>query len=133
MELPLRRRNVEEATADRQRLDAEALNLVGLTRRAGRAVIGTKAVREAARRGTLSPALVSRDAGDNALSRVVPVFDATGTPWLLCGSHETLGRAIGRDRAVVIGIEDARLGQRMRQILEREPARDVAPVDRQVR
>ena len=133
MELPLRRRNVEEATADRQRLDAEALNLVGLTRRAGRAVIGTKAVREAARRGTLSLALVSRDAGDNALSRVVPVFDATGTPWLLCGSHETLGRAIGRDRAVVIGIEDARLGQRMRQILEREPARDVAPVDRQVR
>ena len=133
MELPLRRRNVEEATADRQRLDAEALNLVGLTRRAGRAVIGTKAVREAARRGTLSLALVSRDAGDNALSRVVPVFDATGTPWLLCGSHETLGRAIGRDRAVVIGIEDARMGRRMRQILEREPARDVGPGGRRVR
>lgn len=133
MELPLRRRIVEEATADRQRLDAEALNLVGLTRRAGRAVIGTKAVREAARRGTLSLALVSRDAGDNALSRVVPVFDATGTPWLLCGSHETLGRAIGRDRAVVIGIEDARLGRRVRQILEREPARDVGPGGRQVR
>ena len=127
MELPLRRRIVEETTADRQRLDAEALNLVGLTRRAGRAVIGTKAVREAARRGTLSLALVSRDAGDNALSRVVPVFDATGTPWLLCGSHETLGRAIGRDRAVVVGVEDARLGRRMRQILEREPVRDVAP------
>ena len=127
MELPLRRRIVEETTADRQRLDAEALNLVGLTRRAGRAVIGTKAVREAARRGTLSLALVSRDAGDNALSRVLPVFDATGTPWLLCGSHETLGRAIGRDRAVVVGVEDARLGRRMRQILEREPVRDVAP------
>jgi ribosomal protein L7Ae-like RNA K-turn-binding protein len=63
---------VQEAPADFQRLDAEALNLVGLTRRAGRAVIGTKAVREAARRGTLSLALVSRDAGDNALSRVVP-------------------------------------------------------------
>lgn len=118
---------MQEAPADFQNPDAEALNLLGLTRRAGRAVIGTKAVREAARRGTLSLALVSRDAGDNALSRVVPVFDATGTPWLLCGSHETLGRAIGRDRAVVIGVEDARLGRRMRQILEREPVRDVAP------
>ena len=118
---------MQEAPADFQRLDAEALNLLGLTRRAGRAVIGTKAVREAARRGTLSLALVSRDAGDNALSRVVPVFDATGTPWLLCGSHETLGRAIGRDRAVVIGVEDARLGRRMRQILERAPLRDVSP------
>jgi ribosomal protein L7Ae-like RNA K-turn-binding protein len=124
---------VQETPADLEQLDTEALKLVGLTRRAGRAVIGTKAVREAARRGSLSLALVARDAGDNARNRVIPVFDATGTRWLPCGSHETLGRAIGRDRAVVIGIEDARLGQRMRQILERKPALDTAPGGRQER
>jgi len=122
---------VEEVPADLVRLDAEVLNLVGLTRRAGRAVIGTKAVREAARRESLSLALVARDAGDNARSRVVPVFEATGTPWLLCGSHEALGRAIGRDRVVVIGIEDARLAKRMRQILACEAAMDIAPGGRQ--
>jgi len=124
---------VQETPVDLERLDAEALKLVGLTRRAGRAVIGTKAVREAARRGSLSMALVARDAGDNARKRVIPVFDATGTQWLPCGSHETLGRAIGRDRAVVIGIEDARLGQRMRQILERKPALDTSQGGRQER
>ena len=114
---------MEEAPTDLERRDREALKLVGLTRRAGRAVIGTKAVREAARRGSLNLALVARDAGDNARSRVVPVFDATSTPWLQCGSHAELGRAIGRDRAVVVGIADARLALRMKQILEqsREP------------
>jgi ribosomal protein L7Ae-like RNA K-turn-binding protein len=116
---------VEAVPADLERRDREVLKLVGLTRRAGRAVIGTKAVREAARRGSLSLALVARDAGDNARSRVVPVFDATGTPWLPCGSHAALGRAIGRGRAVVIGIADARLANRMRQILERDSARGI--------
>ncbi len=116
---------MEAVPADLERRDREVLKLVGLTRRAGRAVIGTKAVREAARRGSLSLALVARDAGDNARSRVVPVFDATGTPWLPCGSHAALGRAIGRGRAVVIGIADARLANRMRQILERDSARGI--------
>lgn len=111
-----------QAPLDPLRLDEYALNLVGLTRRAGRAVIGTKAVREAARRGTLSLALVARDAGDNARSRVVPGFESTGTPWLLCGSREALGRAIGRDRAVVVGIADVRLAQRISQILEQDSA-----------
>ena len=110
---------MEEAPADLVQRDMEALKLVGLTRRAGRAVIGTRAVREAARRGSLSLALVARDAGDNARSRVVPVFDATGTTWLPCGSHAALGRSIGRDRVVVIGIADARLARRIREVLER--------------
>ncbi len=112
---------MEEAPADLDlaRREMEALKLVGLTRRAGRAVIGTKAVREAARRGSLYLALVARDAGDNARSRVVPVFDATGTTWLPCGSHAALGRSIGRDRVVVIGIADPRLATRIREVLER--------------
>ena len=110
---------MEEAPADLARRDMEALKLVGLTHRAGRAVIGTRAVREAARRGSLSLALVARDAGDNARRRVVPLFDATGTTWLPCGSHAALGRSIGRDRAVVIGIADARLATRIREVLER--------------
>ena len=112
---------MEEAPADLDlaRREMEALKLVGLTRRAGRAVIGRKAVREAARRGSLYLALVARDAGDNARSRVVPVFDATGTTWLPCGSHAALGRSIGRDRVVVIGIADPRLATRIREVLER--------------
>ncbi len=116
-----------EASAEVDQRDAEALRLVGLTRRAGRAVLGTKAVREAARRGSLSLALVARDAGDNARSRVVPIFDATATPWLPCGSCSELGRSVGRGRAVVVGISDAQLATRMRQILERSLIRAFRP------
>lgn len=108
-----------EAPAESDRRDTQVLRLVGLTRRAGRAVLGTKAVREAARRGSLSLALVARDAGENARNRVVPIFDATGTPWLSCGSCLDLGRSVGRERAVVVGIADDRFAAGMREILER--------------
>jgi len=110
---------VAEASVEVDQRDTEALRLVGLTRRAGRAVLGTKAVREAARRGSLSLALVARDAGENARSRVVPIFDATGTPWLPCGNRAELGRSVGRERAIVVGIADARFAAGMIQILER--------------
>ena len=108
-------RGVPAEPVDRQ---ARALNLLGLARRAGRAVVGTKAVREAAKRRSLALSLVAADAGDNARQRVVPVFESTGTRWMECGSAAELGRAVGRDRAVVVGIADARLGERIAEVLD---------------
>lgn len=104
-------------TVDVEPRDREVLNLLGLARRGGRAIVGTKAVREAARSGSLSLALVARDAGENARNRVVPVFEATCTPWLACGTNGSLARAVGRERAVVVGISDQRLAARIGEIL----------------
>lgn len=108
---------MEARPPDAERTDGQALNLVGLARRSGRAIIGTRAVREAARGGSVQLALVARDAGDNARNRVVPLFDATGTPWLECGKSGSLARAVGRERAVVVGISDPRLAARIAEIL----------------
>jgi len=108
---------VEERTADPSGKDAEALNLLGLARRSGRAIVGTQAVREAARSGSLHLALVARDAGENARNRVVPVFEATGTAWAECGREGALARSVGRNRAVVVGIADRRLAARIEEIL----------------
>ena len=99
------------------RIDREVLNLVGLARRSGRAIVGTRAVREAARGGSLRLALVARDAGENARNRVLPLFAATGTPWLECGRSGSLARAVGRERAVVVGISDPGLAARIGEIL----------------
>jgi ribosomal protein L7Ae-like RNA K-turn-binding protein len=99
------------------RTDREALSLVGLARRSGRAIVGTGAVREAARGGSLRLALVARDAGENARNRVLPLFDATGTPWMECGRNGSLAQAVGRERAVVVGISDPRLAARIGEIL----------------
>ncbi|MCL7927764.1 MAG: hypothetical protein M8841_08250 [marine benthic group bacterium] len=108
---------MEERPADRGGRDAEALSLLGLARRSGRAIVGTKAVREAAKSGSLHLALLSRDAGENARNRVVPVFEATGTAWSECGQGDELARSVGRDRAVVVGISDRRLAARIGEIL----------------
>jgi ribosomal protein L7Ae-like RNA K-turn-binding protein len=95
----------------------EALSLLGLARRSGRAIVGTKAVREAAKSGALHLALVARDAGENARNRVVPVFEATDTAWSECGTAGALARSVGRERAVVVGIADRRLAARIEEIL----------------
>ncbi len=80
------------------RAERQVLQLVGLARRAGRAVAGTQAVRDAGRRGELAAVLLAEDATDNALT---------------CGTRETLGNAVGRKGAVVVGIADPGFARRI--------------------
>ncbi|MEJ2483337.1 MAG: hypothetical protein P8049_09570 [Gemmatimonadota bacterium] len=108
---------MEARPADPDRRDAEALNLLGLARRSGRAIVGTHAVREAVKTGSVHLALLARDAGDNARNRVVPLFEATGTTWSECGRDGALARSVGRNRAVVVGIADRGLAARIEEIL----------------
>jgi ribosomal protein L7Ae-like RNA K-turn-binding protein len=111
------RRRVAAHRSDVESRDREALNLLGLARRSGRAVIGTRAVRDAAKSGNLGLVLLTRDAGENARNRVVPLLEATRIPWRECGRQGALARAIGRESAVVVGIADPRLAARIDEIL----------------
>jgi ribosomal protein L7Ae-like RNA K-turn-binding protein len=95
--------------------EIRSLRLLGLAQRGGLAVVGTRPVREAARKGQLAAALLARDAGPNARERVVPLLTARGVPLAECGDGETLGRALGRQRVVVVGVRD---GDIARQIME---------------
>ncbi len=79
-------------------------------------VIGTQAVRESARRGRLGILVIARDAGGNARDRVLPLADASGVPHVECGTAASLGRALGRGRTVAVGVEDARLAARVRDL-----------------
>lgn len=94
--------------------DEDALRLLGLLRRAGRAVVGTEAVRDAARRGDLAGAIVASDAGENARNRVLPSLASREIPWVERGDSRSLGRAVGRPRAIVVGL---RAGDLTRRIL----------------
>ena len=68
--------------------DRSVLQLVGLARRAGFAVVGTQAVRDAARRGELSVVVVAEDATENARKRLrvllhhgqASILSDTGSP-----------------------------------------------------
>jgi uncharacterized protein len=97
--------------------DRRALELLGLAKRAGVAAVGTQAVREAARRGSLRLLLIARDAGGNARDRVLPLARAVEVPWAECGTTASLGQALGRGRTVVAGIEEPRLAARVLELL----------------
>ena len=88
--------------------DAEqrALNLLGIALRGGRLEVGTNAVKEGARRGKLAAAVLAADAGENARDRVLPLLEATGVPVAEAADGDALGRALGRDRTVIVGVTD---------------------------
>lgn len=85
-------------------------------------VVGTQAVRESVRQGRLGVMVIARDAGENARDRVVPLASAAGVPRVECGTADSLGRALGRGRTVVAGVEEPRLARRIRELIE--PAMD---------
>ncbi len=85
-------------------LEASALQAVGVARRAGHVVIGTRAVRQAGREGRLAAMLVARDASDNARERFERVRLNTGAELVVCGDRSALGRAVGRGPVAVLGI-----------------------------
>ena len=82
-----------------------------MARRAGRAVIGTRAVKAAAQKGLLQVLVVAGDASDNALARLGPEVQAAAR--IRCGTRSTLGRAVGRAEVAVVGVTDRALAKRL--------------------
>ena len=89
------------------------LQLVGLARRAGFAVVGTRAVRDAARRSEISVVVVAEDATANARKRMHGLLVEPDIEVVACGTRSDLGRAVGRQEAVVVGIRDSGIGRRI--------------------
>lgn len=90
-----------------------ALDTLGIARRAGHAVTGTRSVMEAARAGRLVALLVARDAAPRALERVSGPLGRLGVPAFRAGGREELGRAVGRDHLVVVGLTDTDLAAKI--------------------
>lgn len=90
--------------------DRRVLQLIGLARRAGQAVVGTDAVRVAGRRGELSAIVLAGDATENARKRLSGLLSDPNVCTVRCGTRAVLGRAVGRSETVVVGIRDRGLG-----------------------
>ncbi|MFW6201806.1 MAG: L7Ae/L30e/S12e/Gadd45 family ribosomal protein [Gemmatimonadota bacterium] len=93
-----------------------ASGLLGLAARAGRVVAGTRAVREAARRGRLDFVVVAADASANAREKLIPLLRATGVPHAEALDRATLGAALGRARLSAVGLTDEAMATRLREI-----------------
>lgn len=100
------------------REDREALQVLGLARRAGRAAVGTGAVKEAASAGELRLVVLARDAGDNAVGRVRGAMERSGAERVRCGTRDELGSALGRGPVAVVGVTDGGLAERIRRLVD---------------
>lgn len=96
-----------------------ALRILGLAHRAGRAVIGTRAVVEAGAGGELRAVVVARDATDNALDRLSGVLGRADLGALEGPERERLGEALGRERLVVVGVTEVGFAEKLAEQLPR--------------
>lgn len=95
------------------------LGLIGIALRAGRAAVGTRAVRAAARAGRLAALVVATDASENAVARLGE--EARSAPRVRVGSRATLGEAVGRAEVAVVGVTDAAIARRLMMYEEEAP------------
>ena len=68
-------------------------------------------VREAAKSGKLSLAVVAMDASKNSLDKVLPLLNARRISLIEVPSAAELGAAVGRDQTATVGVLDPQLAK----------------------
>lgn len=110
------------APGDGGRAPDRVAGLLGLARRAGRAVVGTEAVRAAASADELEMVVMATDASGNARKRIRKALGGRAVPVREWSDRDRLGRALGRGPVVAVGLTDPGLAGRLRAMLEGAPA-----------
>ncbi len=99
----------------------KVLGLVGLGMRGRLVVSGAEKVREAARKGGLSLAIVAMDVSRHSLDKVVPILRAKRVQIIEWPSAAELGAIVGRDSTAAVGIVDQALARGIRDAVEPVP------------
>lgn len=95
------------------RAEGEALGLLGLARRAGRAVVGRRQLEEAARSGELRALVLAGDATENARERLRGLVGRTEVPTVELADRLRLGSAVGKGAVAAVGVTDRGLAARV--------------------
>lgn len=95
------------------RAEDEALGLLGLARRAGRAVVGRRQLEDAARNGELRALVLAEDATENARGRLRGLVARTGVPTVELADRARLGNAVGKGAVAAVGVTDRGLAARV--------------------
>ena len=104
-------------------MSRRVLRLVGLGVRSRGTVVGVEQVREAAKKGKLSLAVIAEDASPHSLAKVVPLLEARRVDVLHVSAASDLGEAVGRDHAAAVGIVNQELARGIRELMDSAPAR----------
>lgn len=94
------------------------MTAVGLAARAGRLRIGDPAVRRAVRQGAAVAVVIAGDAPRRTRAPLEDLLTSSTTPYRVVLDGDRLGRAIGRERAVVLAVTDVSLGRRVIELAD---------------
>ncbi len=99
---------------ERGRVEAEALRLLGLARRAGAVVVGTEATRRAVRQGEARLVLMAGDASSVQLDKVRSALRNRPIPRAILGDRATLGGAVGGTEAAAVAVTAESFAEQLR-------------------
>lgn len=84
----------------------KAYSLIGLAKRAGKAVCGEGAVKDSIRYGKAQLVIIAEDASDNTKKSVSNSCIYYNVPYYICGTKSELGNALGKEINASICISD---------------------------
>jgi len=93
------------------------LQLIGLAARGRRLVIGSDAVLDAIRKGSVKLVVLARDAGANAAKKYQDKSAFYHIPFFQALSRDEIGRACGRSQIVVFAVTDPGFAAKMQELL----------------
>ena len=85
---------------------SKAMGLLGLAKRAGRVVSGESACKEAIRFGKSYLILLASDVSTNTSKSITDSCKFYDVPFVIAGTKETLGAAIGNEFNAVVSVND---------------------------
>lgn len=89
------------------------LSLLGLATRARKVITGEELVIKEVRRKRIYVILLSSDASENTKKKILDKCAYYNVPARIVSDRRTLGRAVGKDERVVIGITDKGFAQKI--------------------
>ncbi|ANZ94033.1 MULTISPECIES: L7Ae/L30e/S12e/Gadd45 family ribosomal protein [Brochothrix] len=93
------------------------LSSIGMAMRAGKITAGEDFVIADARKSKAKLVIIATDASERTQKKLIDKCTYYETPYVLFGTRETLGAAIGKFDRVVLGVLDGGFAKKIRSLL----------------
>lgn len=101
-------------------VEQQFFQLLGLAMRAGKVISGEEIVIAGVRQGKVKLVLLSTDASANTKKKITDKAKSYQVSVCTPAARDVLGRAIGKDQRVVVGVTDAGFAQKLKSLCGNE-------------
>ncbi len=95
----------------------DALNILGLARKAGKLVLGTTATEHALKRGRVKALIFAKDVAENTKKKLEPWTRNKKIPIFYLSNKQELGRQFNRESVGVLGLLDSNFNHALKKHL----------------